>query len=227
MGKITQLFNILTNKDQINSNSDLINKDLLVVFFNWVGMGYMSIYGFIALLHEDYWMSIILFGILALLAAILIYYKQTQNYKVSITVLMVITTVLFSYLLVQGGVEGRMRANIVLPNAKIFPAGAFCFIDPVLNKHNTFKIKQYQIIQQKINEIDILLVIDEDLRHKGISVETLKEENKHIYQQKVGLGITITVKEVDEITHPKDASKPPPIVISHVSEEERYQILDR
>jgi phenylacetate-CoA ligase len=129
--------------------------------------------------------------------------------------------------IIQGGVEGRMRANIALPNGKIFPAGAFCFIDPVLNKHNTFKIKQYQIIQQKINEIDILLVIDEDLRHKGISVETLKEEIKQIYQQKVGPDITITVKEVDEITHPKDASKPPPIVISHVSEEERYQILDR
>ncbi len=129
--------------------------------------------------------------------------------------------------IIQGGVEGRMRANIALPNGKIFPAGAFCFIDPVLNKHNTFKIKQYQIIQQKINEIDILLVIDEDLRHIGIPVETLKEEIKHIYQQKVGPDITISVKEVDEITHPKDASKPPPIVISHVSEEERYQILDR
>jgi phenylacetate-CoA ligase len=128
---------------------------------------------------------------------------------------------------IEGGVEGRARANIILPNGKIFPPGAFCFIDPVLNKHNTFKIKQYQIIQQSIHEIDILLVIDEDLRHIGTPVNILKDEIKQIYQQKVGKTITINVNEVDEIKHPKDASKPPPIVISHVTQDEGYQILDQ
>lgn len=128
---------------------------------------------------------------------------------------------------IEGGVEGRARANIILPNGKIFPPGAFCFIDPVLNRHNTFKIKQYQIIQQSIHEIDILLVIDEDLRHIGTPVNILKDEIKQIYQQKVGKAITINVNEVDEIKHPKDASKPPPIVISHVTQDEGYQILDQ
>lgn len=127
---------------------------------------------------------------------------------------------------IQGGVEGRMRANIVLPNGSIFPPGAFCFIDPVLNKYNTFKIKQYQIIQQKINKIDILLVIDENLRNIGASVRTIKDEIKQIYEQKVGPEVTISVIEVEEVKHPKDASKPPPIVISLVSEEEGYHILD-
>lgn len=128
---------------------------------------------------------------------------------------------------IDGGVEGRMRANIILPTGKIFPPGAFCFIDPVLNKHNTFKIKQYQIIQQSIHEIDILLVIDEDLRNIGTPVEIIKDEIKQIYQQKVGQGILINVNEVDEIKHSKDASKPPPIVISHVTQNEGYQILDQ
>jgi phenylacetate-CoA ligase len=122
--------------------------------------------------------------------------------------------------------EGRMGANIVLSNGKIFPSGAFCFIEPVLNKFNTFKVKQYQIVQKEIDEIDIFLVIDEDLRNVGASVEEIAEEIKHVYQQKVGPDVIITVKEVDEIKNPKDASKPAPIVISHVKTKDGYDIAN-
>lgn len=127
---------------------------------------------------------------------------------------------------IEGGVEGRRRANIILPNGKIFPPGAFCFITPVLNKLNTFKIKQYQIVQRKIDVIDILLVIDDELREEGPSVETIKEKIREIYEKKVGPDVAINVKEVDEIKHPKDARKPPPIVVSHVTEKEGYRTLD-
>ena len=129
--------------------------------------------------------------------------------------------------IIQGGVEGRMRANIVLPDGKVFPPGAFCFIEPVLNKHKTFKIRQYQIVQQKINEIDILLVIDEDLRTKGPRLKTIIQDIKTIYQNKTGPNVTITVKEVPEIKHPKDARKPPPIVVSHVTPEEGYKVFEK
>lgn len=118
--------------------------------------------------------------------------------------------------IIKGGVEGRKRANIVLPNGNVFPPGAFCFITPVLTKFNTFKVKQYQIIQQDLHHIDILLVIDEQQRNIGASVEQIKTEIKKIYEQKVGDNVKITIKEVDEIPHDKNASKPPPIVVSHV-----------
>ena len=128
---------------------------------------------------------------------------------------------------IEGGVQGRMRANIVLPDGKVFPPGAFCFIEPVLNKHKTFKIRQYQIIQHTINEIDILLVIDEDLRTIGPPLKTIIQDIKTIYQNKTGPNVTITVKEVPEIKHPKDARKPPPIVISHVTPEEGYKVFEK
>ena len=124
------------------------------------------------------------------------------------------------------GVEGRKRANIVLPDGRVFPPGAFCFITPVLIKLKTFKVKQYQIIQKKIDEIEILLVIDENLRDTEPSVETIKEEIKKAYEKKIGSGVTITVREVDEIKHPKDALKPPPIVVSYVSEREGYEAIE-
>ena len=122
--------------------------------------------------------------------------------------------------------EGRMGANIVLSNGKFFPSGAFCFIEPILNKFKTFKIKQYQIVQREIDQIDILLVIDEDLRNVGTSVEEIAKEIKHVYQQKVGPNVLITVNEVDEIKNLKDASKPPPIVVSYVKLTDGYEIID-
>jgi phenylacetate-coenzyme A ligase PaaK-like adenylate-forming protein len=122
--------------------------------------------------------------------------------------------------------EGRIGANIILSNGKFFPAGAFCFIEPVLNKFKTFKVKQYQIVQREIDKIDIFLVIDEDLRNVGTSVEKIAEEIKHLYQQKVGPDVKIDVKEVDEIINTKDASKPPPIVVSNVKIEDGYEIIN-
>ena len=128
--------------------------------------------------------------------------------------------------IIEGGIEGRMRANIVLPNGKIFPPGAFCFITPVLHKLKTFKVKQYQIVQKKIDEIDILLVIDDDLRNVGASVDTIAKNVKEAYLKKVGLGVVINVKEVTEIKKAKNTSKPPPIVVSHVKTGEGYRILE-
>lgn len=123
------------------------------------------------------------------------------------------------------GVEGRKRANIVLPNGKIFPPGAFCFITPVLHDLKTFKVRQYQVIQKKIDEIDVLLVIDEDLRDEGPSVDLIMEKIKEIYQKKTGTDVNINIKEVKEIKNEKDARKPPPIVITHVKSGEGYKVL--
>jgi len=127
---------------------------------------------------------------------------------------------------ILGGVEGRIRANIILPNGKVFPPGAFCFIEPILQKYKTFKIKQYQIIQKKIDKIDILIVLDEDLKDKGVKVETLKKEIKEAYNVKVGPEVDVNVIEIDEIKQSKDAHKPPPIVVSLVSQKEGYKTLD-
>ena len=128
---------------------------------------------------------------------------------------------------IKNGVEGRMRANIVLPSGKVFPPGAFCFIEPVVSKYKTFKIKQYQVVQKKIDEIDVLLVIDDDLRNVGPSVETVMKEVEAIYQQKSGPDVKITVKEVKEIKPKKGSIKPPPIVVSHIKIGEGYKFLEK
>ena len=123
------------------------------------------------------------------------------------------------------GVEGRKRANIVLPNGKVFPPGAFCFISPILHKYKTFKVKQYQVIQKKIDQIEILIVIDEELRNEEPSFTKLANDIKQIYQEKTGPDVEIIVREVNEIKNKKNAGKPPPIVVSELKPEEGYKVF--
>jgi phenylacetate-CoA ligase len=124
-------------------------------------------------------------------------------------------------------VEGRMKANIVLPNGKVFPPGAFCFIEPVLHDLHTFKIKQYQIIQKKIDDIEIKLVIDEDQRAIGPSFDQIASRIKEMYQQKTGPEVRITVLEVSDIKAEPGTGKPAPIVISYVKRDEGFKQLEK
>jgi phenylacetate-CoA ligase len=129
--------------------------------------------------------------------------------------------------IIEGGVEGRKRANIVLPSGKIFPPGAFCFVEPVLTKYKSFKVKQYQIRQNKLDEIEILLVIDNDLRNVGVSVDVIKKEIKENYEKKVGPEVTVNIREVDEIKNEENSRKPAPIVVTKVKLEEGFKILNK
>ena len=118
-------------------------------------------------------------------------------------------------------IEGRMRANIILPNGKIFPPGAFCFISPILHDLNTYKIKRFQIIQHKINDIEILLVQDPKLKDTKPSIKEIANRIIETYQQKVGPEVKIAVNEVSEIPLDTTTGKPVPIVISHVNSKKK------
>jgi len=123
-------------------------------------------------------------------------------------------------------VEGRMRANIILPNGKIFPPGAFCFISPILHDLKTYKIKQYQIIQHTIHKIEILLVQDPQLKDTKPTLKEIAQKIHEVYQQKVGPDVTIFIHEVEEISSDSKTGKPAPIVISHVHPKQGEKILD-
>jgi phenylacetate-coenzyme A ligase PaaK-like adenylate-forming protein len=124
----------------------------------------------------------------------------------------------------KGGVEGRKSDSIVLPDGRLFPAASFASLYSILNEMKTRKVKQFQIVQKKLDEIDILVVIDEDLRNVGPSVDLIFEKIKEIHQKKAGPGVQINVKEVSTI--PSQKEKPAPLVISHVRPEKGYKVID-
>jgi len=125
--------------------------------------------------------------------------------------------------IIDGGVEGRVSSGIVFPDGRVIPAASFALVSLILNDLKTYKVKQFQIIQKKIDKIDILLSIDEDMRGVGPSVDIIFKKIEEAYRKTVGPKVKITVKEVKEIKSSKD--KPVPLVISHVKPEEVYKVL--
>jgi len=115
-----------------------------------------------------------------------------------------------------GRVEGRRADAIVLPDGRIIPPLSITGIPgEVMKKFDTNKIKQFQIIQESPSEINIFIVVDEELRDEGPSVEKLSEEIKSECIKKVGGGVEVNVVEVDNIKGRGDL--PPSVVVSKVS----------
>jgi len=126
--------------------------------------------------------------------------------------------------ILKNGVEGRVSARIILPDGRVYPAASFAIISLILKDLKTFKVTQFQIIQKKIDVIEILLVIDKDLRDVGPSVDQIFKKIKDSYKELVGLGVKIVVKEIKELKG--NLGKPSPTVISHVKLEDGFKILD-
>jgi len=122
------------------------------------------------------------------------------------------------------GIGGRISSSIYLPDGRLFPAASFASIEYVVKELNTKKIKQYQIVQKKIDEIVIFLVIDEELHEPEPSVNVIIKKIQDLYAKKAGPEVTINVKTVKEI--PSLPGKPAPVVISNVKPEKGYKLID-
>jgi phenylacetate-coenzyme A ligase PaaK-like adenylate-forming protein len=123
----------------------------------------------------------------------------------------------------KGGVEGRKSDSVVLPDGRLFPAASFASLYSILNELKTRKVRQFQIVQKTLDEIDILVIIDETLRDVGPSVDVIFEKIKEIHQIKAGPGVQIFVREVQDI--PSQKGKPAPLVISHVRADKGYRVI--
>jgi phenylacetate-CoA ligase len=97
-------------------------------------------------------------------------------------------------------INGRMTDLIMLPDGKLLsPLTVTGIPAKVMEKHNSYKIKQFQIIQQDRNNIDVLIVIDPKMRDKGVSVEDLFRDMKKQFEERIGNKINININEVDSI----------------------------
>jgi phenylacetate-CoA ligase len=113
-------------------------------------------------------------------------------------------------------ITGRSIDLIHLPNGKELDAFQVTGIPAaVMNDLNTYKIKQFQIVQKTINELQILVIIDEKLRNRGPSVQTILQELKERFQRAMPKDMAISVLEVNDVE--KDArSHAVRVVVSHL-----------
>jgi len=98
-------------------------------------------------------------------------------------------------------IEGRCTDIFVLPDNKLLsPLTVTGIPAKVMEEFNSYKIKQFQIIQHTKSEIEVLLVIDEQKRNIGISVEKLFNEIQKRFTEKIGSDVNIIISETDEIS---------------------------
>ncbi len=113
--------------------------------------------------------------------------------------------------IIKNGIEGRANTSVILPDGRVFPSAAFDHVSTVLNDLNTHKIRQFQIIQKKLNVIKINLVVDNELRKGKPTISEIIKEIQSNYEKLVGPDIQIIIEEVDEIK--SLPNKPSPLVI--------------
>ncbi|MGC9307979.1 MAG: phenylacetate--CoA ligase family protein [Thermoplasmatota archaeon] len=116
-----------------------------------------------------------------------------------------------------GIVGGRKVDSIILEGDKIIPPSAITGVPgKVMHELDTDKIQQFQIIQKRLDRIEIHVVIDERLRDIGPSVDTIFRELQRRYERTFGDGVEVVVKEVDHIRQSDRVDTPPHVVISEV-----------
>jgi phenylacetate-CoA ligase len=97
-------------------------------------------------------------------------------------------------------IYGRDDLAIYLPSGKVLLPSSFSEIySRVLYELKTNKVKNTRIVQHDLHTIEIDLLIDEQLRNIGPSVEEICSFIQQGFQIKVGPKVTVTVKEVDTI----------------------------
>jgi hypothetical protein len=123
--------------------------------------------------------------------------------------------------------EGRIISNIILPNGKVYTPTKFLFITSVLKDLKAYHVRRFQIIQKKINEIEIHLVIDDDLRKNGVSFKEMEKRIKKVYKEKTGPDVKIIVKEIKEKKDSIESGKPTPLVVSYLSQNKTCELTNQ
>lgn len=113
-----------------------------------------------------------------------------------------------------GRVEGRRADQVRLPDGRVFHA--FSFTDPVqgvLVSLPALRIRQFQIVQESLQLIRLLLVEGSD---RAPSFEEIAARLRRAYEPLVGSSVEVRVERVEEIPRSDRSSSPAPVVVSRL-----------
>lgn len=113
-------------------------------------------------------------------------------------------------------IDGRRVHQIKSPDGKYITP--FIFTEP-MRILKTDKILQYQVVQEKLDKIDILIVINEDKRNDPPSIDKLIADLKKEYYKIFGKTFHFEVKEVKKVIGSDDNSKLSSPIISKLKKD--------
>jgi phenylacetate-coenzyme A ligase PaaK-like adenylate-forming protein len=115
-------------------------------------------------------------------------------------------------------IHGRKTDLVILPNGERLSTYSLTGIPrKTMDDLKTYKIKQFQIIQHRINKIEILVVINNKLRNVGPSVDKILKELKKRFSEKIGSDVEIIINEIDKI-QTETSGEPAKLIISKVKQ---------
>ncbi len=96
-------------------------------------------------------------------------------------------------------IHGRKSESILLPNGKIaLPSVIESILGETVEKTKVNKIQRFQIIQNKINSLEVKILFDEELRNVGIEPKKFISILRKKLIEKFGTDIEILIYEVDK-----------------------------
>ena len=101
-------------------------------------------------------------------------------------------------------IEGRATELIYLPDGEtLSPLSVTGIPAKVMEKFNCYKIKQFQIIQHSLKDIEILILLDKKQKKVGVTDEEILKELHKKFSEKIGDNVKIKITQTNEIQ--KDA----------------------
>jgi len=97
-------------------------------------------------------------------------------------------------------IEGRASELIYLPDGKtLSPLSVTGIPAKVMEKFDCHKIKQFQIIQHSLNDIEILIVLDKKQKQVEVTDEEILNELHKKFSEKIGNNVKIKITQTNEI----------------------------
>jgi len=96
-------------------------------------------------------------------------------------------------------IHGRKNESILLPDGKmVLPSFMENILGETVHEAKANKIKRIQIIQHKIDNLEIKILFDEELRNVGASSEEIISILKKKLLEKIGPNIEFLIHGVDK-----------------------------
>jgi phenylacetate-CoA ligase len=97
-----------------------------------------------------------------------------------------------------GEIHGRENQSIFLPDGKIvLPSSLSRFFGEISEKIDITKLKRSQLIQHKLNKLEMVTLVNDDLRNAEPSLEKIFETIRKELKEKYGPDIDIAFRETD------------------------------
>jgi|GEM_PF-3680757 len=121
---------------------------------------------------------------------------------------------------VIGPIKGRIADSIHLPDGRIYHSFTMTIpMEKILKGLGKNLIRQYQIVQEKLDKVSISLVKNQKNQPSDEDFNKVMQSIKQTYQDQLGSGIDISVNQFPQLPKGNNVGMPTPLVVSMINKD--------